>query len=167
MENYKFGSVKLELGVSGYVDILILNKYPARSSSLHDNGTGNTLILYRRGEGSRSCVIGARINLCVSHMFLTFCSHFARMLLPFEGQKAHGIPFVAQMWCDLSVKVPTCGFQFKKETRWCNLSANFFHCGTVQISITKGSHVARPPCHLIIKGRCGKDIISMGFLLLF
>ena len=27
MENYKFGSVKLELGVSGYMDILILNTY--------------------------------------------------------------------------------------------------------------------------------------------
>ena len=45
MENYKFEGVKLELGVSGYMNILILNTYPARSSSLRDNGTGNTLIL--------------------------------------------------------------------------------------------------------------------------
>ena len=67
MENYKFGSVKLELGASGYMDILILNTYPARSSSLCDNGTGNTLVLYRRGEGSQSCV-GQNPDI------LTFCS---------------------------------------------------------------------------------------------
>ena len=48
MENYKFGSVKLELGVSGNMGILILNTYPDRSSSLRDNGTGNTLV--REGE---------------------------------------------------------------------------------------------------------------------
>ena len=50
MENYKFGSVKLELGVSGYMDILILNTYPPRSSSLRDNGMGNTLIVLERVE---------------------------------------------------------------------------------------------------------------------
>ena len=50
MENYKFGSVKLELGVSGYMDILILNTYPARSSPLHDNGMGNTLVRTVRGS---------------------------------------------------------------------------------------------------------------------
>ena len=55
MENYKFGSVKLELGVSGYVDILILNTYPARSSSLRDNGTGNTLV-FREGEEGAGAV---------------------------------------------------------------------------------------------------------------
>ena len=54
MENYKFGSVKLELGVSGYMDILILNTYPARSSSLRDNGTGNTLV--REGEKGAGAV---------------------------------------------------------------------------------------------------------------
>ena len=42
--NYKFGSVKLELGVSGFMDILILNTYPARSLSFCDNGKCNALI---------------------------------------------------------------------------------------------------------------------------
>ena len=51
MGNYKFRSVKLELGVSGYMDILILNTYPARSSSLCDNGMGNTLILTSGNHG--------------------------------------------------------------------------------------------------------------------
>ena len=35
MENYKFRSVKLELGVSGYMDILISNMYSARPLSLN------------------------------------------------------------------------------------------------------------------------------------
>ena len=34
MGNYKFRSVKLEVGVSGYMDILTLNTYPARPLSL-------------------------------------------------------------------------------------------------------------------------------------
>ena len=38
------------------MDILILNTYPARSSLFRDNGTGNTLVHKRRGEGSQSCV---------------------------------------------------------------------------------------------------------------
>ena len=56
MENYKFGSVKLELGVSGNMGILILNTYPARSSSLRDNGTGNTLVPIREGERGAGAV---------------------------------------------------------------------------------------------------------------
>ena len=56
MENYKFGSVKLELGVSGYMDILILNTYPPRSSSLRDNGTGNTLVSIKEGEEGAGAV---------------------------------------------------------------------------------------------------------------
>ena len=34
MGNYKFRSIKLEVRVSGYMDILILNTYPARPLSL-------------------------------------------------------------------------------------------------------------------------------------
>ena len=43
-------SFKLELGVSGYMDILILNTYPARSSLFRDNGTGNTLVPSEKGR---------------------------------------------------------------------------------------------------------------------
>ena len=49
MGNYNFVSVKLKVEVSGYMGILILNTYPARPLSFHDNGTGNTLILFRMG----------------------------------------------------------------------------------------------------------------------
>ena len=59
--NYKFRSVKLELGVSGYMDILILNTY----------------ILYRRGEWCWSCV-GQNLDI------LTFCSYG----VPFIGKKS-------------------------------------------------------------------------------
>ena len=114
MENYKFGSVKLELGVSGYMDILILNTYPPRSSTLRDNGMGNTLVLKRRGEGCRSCAIRSRIN---SHV-LVFCLRFAHMGCHIWGKNAHGIPFVAQLWHDLTLKPLTRGFQLKKEMRW-------------------------------------------------
>ena len=78
--NYKFRSVKFEIGVSGYMDILILNTYPSRSSLFRDNSTGNTLVFFREG-GCRSCVIGGRINSHVSRMFLAFCSRFSRVLL--------------------------------------------------------------------------------------
>ena len=54
--NYKFRSAKFEIGVSGYMDILILNTYPSRSSLFRDNGTGNTLVKKRTGERCRSCV---------------------------------------------------------------------------------------------------------------
>ena len=106
------------------MDILILNTYPSRSSLFRDNGTGNTLVHKRRGEGCRSCVIGSRINSHVSRMFLAFCSRFARVLLPFEGIKKHVArplsPSIARKrkmclkkevkWRDLSLKVPTRGF---------------------------------------------------------
>ena len=80
MENYKFGSVKLELGVSGYMDILILNTYPARSSSLRDNGMGNTLV-YLKEKGRK--VLG----LCC----------FARVGCLIRGKKPHG----KSTWHDL------------------------------------------------------------------
>ena len=51
----------------------------------------NAIYLHkRRGGGCRSCVIGPRINSRVSHMFLAFCSRFARVLLPFIGWKHMG-----------------------------------------------------------------------------
>ena len=56
MGNYKFRSVKFEIGVSGYMDILILNTYPARSSLFRDNGTGNTLVSIKEGEEGAGAV---------------------------------------------------------------------------------------------------------------
>ena len=47
MGNYKFRSAKLEVGVSGYMDILISNTYPARPLSFCDNGMGSTLMFRR------------------------------------------------------------------------------------------------------------------------
>ena len=46
---------------------------------------GSAYLHKRRGGGCRSCVIGPRIISRVSHMFLAFCSRFARVLLPFIG----------------------------------------------------------------------------------
>ena len=57
----------------------------------------------------------------------------------------NGTGFVARMWRNLSQKTPTRGFRFKKETRWRDLPAIFFHCGAARISIAKGSRVAQPP----------------------
>ena len=42
MGNYKFRSVKLEVGVSGYMDILTLNTYPARPLSLSTGKLNST-----------------------------------------------------------------------------------------------------------------------------
>ena len=110
--NYNFRSVKLELGVSGYMDFLILNTYPARSSSLHDNGIGNTLVKKRihkrRGERCWSCVIGCWKYLHVSHVLLAFCLHFCSCALAFYGAKNHMVnardatflPFYYCVWRD-------------------------------------------------------------------
>ena len=85
----------------------------------------------------------------VSRMFLAFCSRFARVGCHIWGQNAHGIPFVAQLWRDLTLKPLTRGFRFKMETRWRDLPANFFHCGAARNSFENGSRVARPPCQFL------------------
>ena len=103
------------------MDILILNTYPSRSSLFRDNGTGNTLVLYRRGESSRSCVIGARINSRVSRVLLAFCSRG----LPYIGKKTTWHSF-----CSAIVARP---HPKSADSR---------------ISIEKGNEVARPLCQL-------------------
>ena len=87
----------------------------------------------RRGERCRCCVVAIQVRS-------RFCSHFARVLLPFVLLKKHvarpSSPSIARKsdfcpkkdvkWRDLSLKPPTCGFRFKKETRWHDLPAKLF-----------------------------------------
>ena len=57
MENYKFGGVKLELGVSGYMDILISNMYSARPLSLNGKeGTTRDSFQWEISAGNESYI---------------------------------------------------------------------------------------------------------------
>ena len=110
----------------------------------------------RTRQGEKGCVIGRRVArmflacfLHVSCVLLACFSCFARVFahvvpcgMPFGDENAHGMPFAARMWWDLSgqkcrlmdfrqkrkvcgatseSKVPTRGFLVKKETMWRNL----------------------------------------------
>ena len=75
--NFKFRSVKFEIGVSGYVDIRILNTYPSRSSLFRDNGTGNTLVPSEKGRRvPELCNRRPEILACFSHVSCMFLACF-------------------------------------------------------------------------------------------
>ena len=82
MGNYKFRSIKLEVRVSGYMDILILNTYPARPLSLsmgkkgqpgtHFNGKyqqGMNLIFQQELQVKLKVGVSGFMDILISNMY--------------------------------------------------------------------------------------------------
>ena len=135
------------------MDILILNTYPSRSSLFRDNGTGNTLVLYRRGESSRSCVIGSRINSHVSRVLLAFCSRG----LPYIGKKTTWHSFCSAIVARPHPKGADSRISIEKGNEVARPLCHFFSLWRGTDFDRKWKSCGATSCHLIAKGRCGKN----------
>ena len=144
MWNYKFRSVKLEVGVSGYIDILILDTYPAGPLSFCDNSMGNILILKRRGGRGWGCAVlltwgalyGAKNYMAKVHG-MTFVP-FYNTKMEIMSEKGTKVAWPqCEMWIFIekgnAVVWPPCKF-FQL---WCSADL-----------IKNRSHMVWPPCEI-------------------